>query len=153
MGNVTPQDADRFGEESGSSLPDGRDASRRRGAVPPHVLVVEDDPSTVDLMSRVLNRAGYEVRAAASFAEALHVAGEWLPDVLISDLALPGGKDGCDVLRTMREAYPGLQAIVVSGYAGPEDVRRSREAGFVEHLGKPVDIRRLTNAIECALAP
>jgi CheY-like chemotaxis protein len=56
----------------------------------PRVLVVEDDPSTVELMQRLLMRQGYEVPAAASYGDALHMATEWLPDVLISDLALPG---------------------------------------------------------------
>jgi two-component system CheB/CheR fusion protein len=127
------------------------DAARRRSAEMPRVLVVEDDASTVELMRRILTWQGYEVRSAPSFTEALHAASEWLPDVLISDLSLPG-KSGFDVLQTMREAYPGLKAIVVSGYSSPEDVSRSREAGFAEHLGKPVDVHRLIDAIHRVLA-
>ena len=126
------------------SLP--QDAATRRGGELPRILLVEDDPSTVELMQRLLTRSGYDVRSAASYTEALHTATEWLPDLLISDLALPG-KSGLQVLTMMREAYPGLKGIVVSGYTSAEDKERSRAAGFAEHLGKPVNIAQLTDTI------
>ena len=86
------------------------------------------------------------MRSAACYKEALHTATEWFPDVLISDIVLPE-KDGFQVIKTMRAAYPGLKGIAVSGYASPEDVARSRDAGFSEHFAKPVDIAQLTDAI------
>lgn len=110
------------------------------------ILVVEDDSDTAALMSKVLDLEGFESRSVGSYKEALATAGEWVPDVLVCDIGLPG-KDGFEVMKKMREAYPGLHGLVVSGYAAPEDVARSLEAGFAEHLTKPITVDQLTAAI------
>ena len=71
--------------------------------------------------------------------------------LLISDLALPDGS-GRDLLKQLRERGHELDAIVLSGFGTDEDVKRSLDAGFREHLTKPVDVEELMAAVR-RLAP
>ena len=66
-------------------------------------------------------------------------------DVVVSDLGLPDGS-GHDLMRRLRERRP-VAGIAMSGYGTEDDIRRSREAGFAEHLVKPVDLAHLRAAI------
>ena len=67
---------------------------------------------------------------------------------MLSDLGLPDGS-GHDLMRTLRERH-GLRGIALSGYGMEEDLRRSKEAGFLEHLTKPVDLPTLEAALQRA---
>jgi DNA-binding NtrC family response regulator len=116
------------------------------------VLVVESHAETATAIRRLLEHRGFAVRTAGTYLDALAVASSWLPDVLISDLD-PPGKDGADLLWTMREAHPSLQAIAISGHMHIDSIQRSREAGFSELLAKPVNIDRLVSAIHRLFAP
>ena len=70
-------------------------------------------------------------------------------DVLVSDLGLPDGT-GYDLMKQIRHR-PEIKGIALSGYGMEEDVRQSSEAGFAEHLVKPVDLAKLRGAIDRAL--
>jgi PAS domain S-box-containing protein len=121
---------------------------RRKGPPPDQILrllIVEDHADTALLLKRLLEASGFVVETAGSVAEALKAAEGAHFNVLVSDLGLPDGT-GCDLMRQMRERHP-LKGIAMSGYGMEEDVRRSREAGFSEHLVKPVDISSLERAI------
>ncbi len=110
------------------------------------ILVVEDHPSMLRILARVIPEMGHQVCTAATIEAALEAAQREPFDLLISDLRLPDG-DGCDLVRQLR-GQPGLRAIALSGTGREEDVRRSLEAGFVEHLTKPVDLETLEAAIQ-----
>jgi len=120
-------------------------------AEPCHVLLVEDHPDTAALMCRILERRGYRVTVATSVAEALQAAQSQPFDLVISDLRLPDGS-GHDLLRGLNRDDVTLPAVALSGYGTPDDLRGSREAGFVEHLTKPVDLDRFWATIERILA-
>ena len=140
------------GQPPPAPLPDSAArAPHRPGRSRLQVLVVEDDGPTARVLGRLLERAGYAVRVAGTYKDAVRTAGEWLPDLVICDIGLPG-RDGLDVMKTMRRAYPGLKGIVVSGHAAPADVAASLEAGFAEHLAKPVSLAQLHQAIRNVLA-
>jgi signal transduction histidine kinase len=119
--------------------------------VPPHrglrLLVVEDHRDTLATLERLLMRHGYKVRTAASIAESLRIANEYDFDVLVSDIGLPDGR-GTELLEQL-EAMRGqrLPSIAMSGFGMDEDLERSREAGFSEHLIKPVEFPSLHQAI------
>jgi PAS domain S-box-containing protein len=107
------------------------------------LLVVEDHESTLQALVRLLQRDGHRVSSAASVTAALAAAAASPFDVVISDLGLPDGT-GSDLMEQLRAAY-GLRGIALSGYGMEEDLARSRAAGFVAHLVKPVhfgDLRR-----------
>jgi len=109
------------------------------------ILVVEDHDDTLRSMKMLLNRLGYEVLAAENMTEALRIAEERHFDILLSDIGLPDG-NGLELLKKIR-ARRNVPALALSGFGMDEDVDRSREAGFSDHLTKPVSIDRLQAAI------
>jgi signal transduction histidine kinase/CheY-like chemotaxis protein len=109
------------------------------------VLVVEDHPSTLRALSKLLSVMGHEVDGATSVADGLRIADEGRYDLVVSDLGLPDGT-GYELMRQLRSTH-GLRGIALSGYGMEEDIARSREAGFAEHLVKPVDLQKLQAAI------
>jgi len=120
------------------------------------VLLVEDLVDTRALIVRVLTDAGARVREAANAAQALRLIAEESPDVLISDIGMPG-TDGYQLIRTLRgEGYSSerLPAIALTAFVRSEDETDAREAGFQLHLSKPVNADLLIAALaELARAP
>ena len=102
------------------------------------LLLVEDHPDTVRALSRLLDRSGFQVRTANSVASALQLAASEPFDIVLSDIGLPDGT-GYELMEQIRDRY-GIKGIALSGYGMEEDIRRSREAGFIEHVVKPVDL-------------
>jgi len=109
------------------------------------LLIVEDHADTARALSRLLGKAGFVVSVAGDVATALALAGQETFDLLISDLGLPDGT-GYDVMAGVQKIRP-LPGIAMSGYGMDEDVLKSREAGFSEHLVKPVEVPQLIAAI------
>jgi two-component system CheB/CheR fusion protein len=122
-----------------------RAAARQARAL--RILLVEDHGDTVKIMKRLLERQGYKVRTAADVASALEVASSADIDLLVSDLGLPDGS-GLDLMRQLRQRQPTLKAIALSGYGMEADLEHSREAGFAEHLTKPIEIDTLLEAVD-----
>jgi len=110
------------------------------------ILMVEDDAATLQVMARLLRGRGHTVLTASSLAAGLAVAAREEFDLVVSDLGLPDG-NGLELMRRLREDRP-VTGIAVSGFGMAEDVAQSREAGFVEHLTKPVDLGALEAAIQ-----
>jgi PAS domain S-box-containing protein len=103
------------------------------------VLVVDDEPDARDLLAFILGECRAEVRTAASAAEALDALDEWEPEVLVSDIGMPGG-DGFALIRDVREgASTYLPALALTAFARAEDRVRVLAAGFDAHLPKPAD--------------
>ena len=107
------------------------------------VVLVDDDPDARDLLTTVLAQRSADVTAAESAAEAFALVRERLPDVLISDIAMPE-EDGHMLIRKLR-TLPAAEggrtlAIAVTAYAGRADKTRALAAGFDAHYGKPIDI-------------
>ncbi len=113
------------------------------------LLVIEDHVSTLQALRELLRRDGHEVTTVETVAAALAAADAGTFDLVISDLGLPDGS-GMDLMRELRDKHA-LRGIALSGYGMDEDVVRSREAGFVAHLTKPVAIAELRHVI--ALVP
>jgi CheY-like chemotaxis protein len=118
------------------------------------VLVVDDEADAREVLAALLAQRGAEVRAAASAADAIALVSEWRPDVLVSDIGMPG-EDGFALIgrvRALGEAGGGwLPALALTAYASTEDARRALLAGFQHHLSKPVDGASLARAIAALL--
>jgi len=110
------------------------------------ILLVEDHPDTLRILARLLRKWGYGVTTAASVQSALERASEQRPDLLITDLGLPDG-DGGEIFRELKARHH-LEGIALSGYGTEEDIRKSLENGFAEHLVKPVSFQTLQTAVE-----
>jgi PAS domain S-box-containing protein len=106
------------------------------------VLLVEDNESTSSAMAQVLEVLGHQVGVATNVAEALALARSEMFDLLVSDIGLPDGS-GLDVARAWNQLQPGKPSVAITGYGMDEDIRRCHDAGFVDHLTKPVNFARL----------
>ena len=95
---------------------------------------------------KLLRRLGHDVVGASSVAEGLDAARQGRYDLLISDVGLPDGT-GHDLMRQVRAMY-GLRGIALSGYGMDDDMRKSRDAGFVEHIVKPINLGQLQAIIQ-----
>ncbi len=112
------------------------------------VLVVDDEPDTLDLLRRVLGDSRAQVAAAPSVEAALATLSAFDPHVLISDVSMPG-RDGYQLIRAVRSTTgpEDLPAAALTAYARPEDAERAREAGFQMHLSKPVEPYELVRVV------
>jgi CheY-like chemotaxis protein len=105
-----------------------------------HVLLVENDSDSLEVLKAVLEYTGALVSTATSAREALGTLERIRPDVIVSDIAMPGD-DGYWLVRQVRaQQHTGtIPAVAVTVYNRPEDRRRALDAGFQAHLSKPVD--------------
>jgi CheY-like chemotaxis protein len=127
-------------------VPDEPDPQR-----PLRILVVEDDPESLQMMGALLALWGYEPRLVPAGPAALDAVDQEMPDVVLLDLGLPG-MDGFEVARRLRRR-PGGDAVfiaAVTAYRGEEHQRQAREAGFDRYLMKPVDIDTLRQLLNQA---
>ncbi len=116
------------------------------------VLVVEDDPQSLELITDVLTDAGWRVRAAVSGEQAILEATAEPPDLILLDIGLPG-IDGNATMRALRgdARTAGLPMVAVTAQAMTGDAERAIAAGFDGYLTKPIDVRGLPTEIEAIL--
>jgi len=111
------------------------------------ILLVEDHDDTARVLSRLLQRLGHRVRVADSVSAALSAANQPF-DLLLSDIGLPDGT-GNDLIRKLRQQRSQhFPAVALTGFGMEEDVAKSREAGFTDHLTKPVNFQRLQMVVQ-----
>jgi signal transduction histidine kinase/DNA-binding response OmpR family regulator len=114
------------------------------------VLLVDDEKDAREMVCEILRRAQVQVFAVGSVREALECLARAIPDVLVSDLAMPQ-EDGYSLIQTLRQFSPDrggkTPAIALTAYAREEDQVHALSAGFQMHLTKPVEPRQLLAAI------
>jgi CheY-like chemotaxis protein len=114
------------------------------------VLVVDDEPDAQVLICRLLKDCGADVRATGSADEAMQLLSDRPPDVLISDIGMPG-VDGYEFLRRVRRHDDGqvarVPAVALTAFARSEDRTRALRAGFLAHVAKPVEPAELIATI------
>jgi response regulator NasT len=112
------------------------------------VLVADDDQAALEMISRGLESAGFDIIQATDGEQAEHLAQEQRPDLTILDLRMPL-KDGFEVAATLREAN--LTFIALTSYGDEEMVQRATETGALTYLVKPLDIDQLVPVVHSAL--
>jgi CheY-like chemotaxis protein len=124
-------------------------ASLRPATTGIKVLVVDDNVDAADAMQMHLSQFGHDVSAAYSGPEALALLEEGAPQAVIVDLSMPV-MDGFELARRIREraSWRSVVLIALSGYGQPDDIKRSREAGFEHHLIKPADPAALLSLLD-----
>jgi CheY-like chemotaxis protein len=117
-------------------------------ASPRRVLIVDDNEDAANSLAMILKLSGHETASVYTAMDALERAVSFRPDVVLLDIGLPG-MDGYEVAQKMRE-LPGLRGIrlvAVTGYGRSDDRLRARDAGFDDHLTKPVEFAVLDRAL------
>jgi signal transduction histidine kinase/CheY-like chemotaxis protein len=114
------------------------------------LLIVDDEPDTRDLLTTVLEQCGAKVRACASAAEALEMLDQYEPDILVSDIGMPG-ENGYDLIKKIRAREAGrerrIPAVALTAYARTEDRMQALTAGYNMHVSKPVEPAELAVVI------
>ena len=116
------------------------------------ILVVDDNVDAAQLLADLLEIGGYRTLAAHDGPSALKAAETFQPQIAVLDIGLPV-MDGFELAGHFRTAFAGTRLVAVTGYGQAEDRKRTAAAGFVAHLVKPVDIKKLRATIEQLLAP
>jgi two-component system CheB/CheR fusion protein len=117
-------------------------------ASPRRVLIVDDNEDAANSLAMILKLSGHETASVYTARDALERAVSFRPDVVLLDIGLPG-MNGYEVAQKMRE-LPGLadiRLVAVTGYGRSDDRLRAREAGFDDHLTKPVEFAVLDRAL------
>ncbi len=118
---------------------------------PPRVLVVEDDDAIAQVLQRSLRMEGYEVRLADDGPGALEAVHGFLPDLMILDLGLPGGMDGLDVARQLRESADDLPILVLTARDAVESRVEGLDSGADDYLVKPFERQELLARLRALL--
>jgi len=109
------------------------------------ILLVEDHEPTRTALAQILRRRNYDVVTAASVEEAKTLAEQGNIELLISDIGLPDG-NGFDLMSHLRDRHQ-MRGIALTGYGMEQDIARSRAAGFIAHLTKPVRVQSLESVL------
>ena len=121
-----------------------------------HILVVDDDPDTRNLLRAILEEAGATVATTASAGETRAVLGRQRPDLLIANLGMPD-EDGYSLIRSVRALETNITrrvpAIALTTHARAEDVDRALASGFQVHMAKPVQASELVSAVATLVHP
>ena len=119
------------------------------------ILIVDDDPDTREILSEILSGHGAEVAVASSVREAMAEIAESVPDVLVSDIAMPG-EDGISLVRQLSQHIASgdhrIVTIAVTGLSAPQHQRLALEAGFEACMNKPLEPARLIDYIINAIS-
>ena len=113
-----------------------------------HILIVDDDQDTLELLSAALTQRSARVTTASSAGEAIRALKFFRPDVLISDIAMPD-EDGYELIQKVIAlgVVPAIPAIAITAYAKREDRERALAAGFQRYLSKPVELGEFIAAV------
>jgi two-component system OmpR family response regulator len=114
------------------------------------LLVVEDDPNILELLSASLRFAGFEVRTAMNGSEALAVAADRRPDLVVLDVMLPD-VDGFDVIKRLRAEGDRVPVVFLTARDGTEDKIRGLTLGGDDYVTKPFSLEELTARIRAVL--
>jgi two-component system nitrogen regulation response regulator NtrX len=117
----------------------------------PSVLIIDDEPNIRRMVGALLEAEGFEVRDAVDGQSGLARALEWEPDLVLLDLMMPGTLDGMATLEQLRERFPELPVVMMSGRAGLADAVKATRLGAVNFLEKPLTPEGVLLALAGAL--
>jgi two-component system OmpR family response regulator len=140
--------ATRYGSvQSGGTLPDD---SRREAQARPRLLIVEDDPNIVELLSASLRFAGFDVSTATNGLDALASARDHRPDLVVLDVMLPD-LEGFEVMRRMRDGGVRTPVVFLTARDATDDKIRGLTLGGDDYVTKPFSLEELTARIRAVL--
>ena len=117
------------------------------GAARYTVLVADDNEVAQRLCRRVLEKAGHRVLTASDGQEAVNLALEHSPDMILMDVAMPG-MDGLEAMRQIKTQKPGMMIVIASAHSMASDRERFLAAGADDVLSKPFKLTELTDCVD-----
>jgi CheY-like chemotaxis protein len=131
--------------DTGESMPA---AENPPAEIPKRILIVDDSADTAEMLAMLLQMDGHEVMTADNGPQAVAMAADHHPDVVLLDIGMPG-MDGYEVAYRLRQnpALAGEIIVALTGYGQKEDQEHTRRAGFDYHLVKPVDMEALRRVL------
>jgi DNA-binding response OmpR family regulator len=114
----------------------------------PHILIVEDDETMLELMERFLRRQQYTTATATNAGTALAATSERAPSLAIIDYMLPGEMNGLELLALLRNRFPAIPTLFISAFGSPELCRTARNSGATDCLIKPFDMAILMTRVD-----
>lgn len=118
---------------------------------PTRILIVDDEPTYRDYLERFLTREGFDVRTAETGSEAIGIANEFTPDVLLADWMLRCEMHGIEVGEALRGAHPALRILLMTGFPTTDLEAEAVRVGIDGFLEKPFSLDDLSLAVESAL--
>lgn len=115
------------------------------------VLVVDDVPEQREIASLMLRKLGYNVQTVASGEAAIERLETDTVDILVLDMIMAPGIDGCETYRRIVAAHPGQKAIIASGFTESDRVKEARRLGVGSYVKKPYSLKIIAQAIRCEL--
>jgi DNA-binding response OmpR family regulator len=113
------------------------------------ILLVDDEEDFVRTLSERLSLRDLQSQAVFSGEEAMRCVGDAVPDIIVLDLKMPG-INGMEVLRRVKQHFPEIQVIILTGHGNDLDETEARQLGAFDYLRKPVDIELLVERIRAA---
>lgn len=110
------------------------------------ILLIDDDETVLRTVGRFLDARGHTVRTTASASEALPLMEPHPPDLVVSDIQMPE-MDGVAALKAIRERFPDLPVILMTGYATVETAVAALRLGAMDYLKKPICLAELQTCI------
>ncbi len=138
------------GAGRGNTLTETSDSISKHQLTGLHILLVDDDQDTLDLLTTALTQSDATVTAVGSAGEAWAALQTFQPDVLVSDIAMPGS-DGYELIKQIRastrKSCRQVPAVAITAYAKEEDRLRALASGFQCYLAKPIELHELISAV------
>jgi len=123
---------------------------RDHSAMPQRILVVDDDPDHLNVVSTILEESGYQVERAGDAEEALSRIHAFQPAMVLTDLRLPG-MDGVQLLERVREGMEHVEVVVMTGHEDMTSAIGAMRAGAFDYVVKPIEVTHLQNLVERCL--
>jgi len=112
------------------------------------ILAVDDDPFTLKMLDKKLVKEGYDIETAPDGVEAGKLISQKFYDIIITDLVMPGGVDGMDVLEAAKAKNKKTEVILLTAHASVENAVEAMRKGAADYLKKPVNFHELTLRLE-----
>ena len=115
--------------------------------MPTSVLIVDDEPNVLNIIREAVATAGFQATTCESSNEALPLLEAQPPDLLLTDLRMPG-INGLELLRSAQENSPDMQVVILTGYGDMKSAVEALRLGAFDYLSKPVDMERLVQTLQ-----
>jgi DNA-binding NtrC family response regulator len=123
--------------------------SKLDAALKIHLLLVDDEPEFKEVMQKHLGRAGIRLSVSECCSDGLELLAHQQVDVVIMDMNMPG-MDGIQCLRKVKERWPLIEVIILTGHASVKSGIEGMESGAFDYCLKPIDVRELIEKVELA---